>query len=322
MSLVCWRYYRRITITNSGSTALTDYQIKVSLDNTNFDFSKANSDGSDIRFTDDDGSTLINFWIESWDSSGQTATIWVKVPSISASSSKNIYMYYGNVGAINVSSFVNTFIEGDRFNRADNTVVGNTEIGGLLWTERQNAGSGVDFEIQSNALVYLGTNTYPTFCTIPFNQQNIVVDFDLYVPTTSYVGGMEIWKTAEDRYYHNYSGTVADALVIYFGDGLIETQGYSISGITSSTHYTLNTWHKISVRISGLTAAKVYVDGIKELDFTCSSASNNYISFFDYRQQNIKWDNFRVREYTNLEPTISIGAERESTNVLFFGMNF
>ncbi|MHB9019530.1 MAG: DUF2341 domain-containing protein [Minisyncoccota bacterium] len=56
---------------------------------------KARLDYGDVRFTDSDGSTLIHHWRENDKKS------WVEVPSISASSQKTIYMYYGNSSAAN-----------------------------------------------------------------------------------------------------------------------------------------------------------------------------------------------------------------------------
>ncbi len=94
-----WSYRRPIYIQENSGNTLTDYQIKVVLNSTNFDFSKAKPDGSDIRFTDSDGLTLLNYWIEKWNSTNQQAVIWIKVPLINASENKTIYMYYGNPNA-------------------------------------------------------------------------------------------------------------------------------------------------------------------------------------------------------------------------------
>ena len=58
-----WVYRRIVNITNPGSTDLTDFQVQIELDNT-FDFVHANSDGSDIRITAVDGTTLLPFWID------------------------------------------------------------------------------------------------------------------------------------------------------------------------------------------------------------------------------------------------------------------
>lgn len=105
-----WGYWREITITNSGND-LTDYQIKIELDSSNFNFGHAKSDGSDIRFYDSDRVTPLSYWIEEWDSSGEHAVIWVKVPSI-PSGSKKIYMYYGNPTATSESDVSRVFIPG------------------------------------------------------------------------------------------------------------------------------------------------------------------------------------------------------------------
>jgi LPXTG-motif cell wall-anchored protein len=90
-----WHYRNAVTVSNSGS-ALTDYQVKITLDSS-FDFTKAKSDGSDLRITASDETTLIPFWIENWNPPS-SATIWVKVPSI-PSGGTNMYLYYGNPAA-------------------------------------------------------------------------------------------------------------------------------------------------------------------------------------------------------------------------------
>jgi len=102
-----WQYRRAITIDNTAnSNVLSQYQVKITLTSSTFDFSHALSDGSDIRVTDSDGTTVIPYWIQSYDHVGQTATIWVRVPSIPASGSKALYLYYDNP---NGSSGTNPF---------------------------------------------------------------------------------------------------------------------------------------------------------------------------------------------------------------------
>ena len=102
-----WEYRRPIYITEKTGYALTNYQVKIGLNSSNFDFEKANSDGSDIRFTLSDGKTLIPYWIEKWDEDEEEAVIWVKVPELPASSTTTIYMYYGNPTASSESNLLN-----------------------------------------------------------------------------------------------------------------------------------------------------------------------------------------------------------------------
>lgn len=111
-----WGFRKEIIIDNAGNASeLTDYQVRVSLNSGNFAFSKARSDGADLRFTDSDGMTLIDYWVESYDESGQTAEIYVKVPTIPASYYATIYLYYGNPGVSSSSNGVGTFVYYDDF---------------------------------------------------------------------------------------------------------------------------------------------------------------------------------------------------------------
>ena len=105
-----WGYRRAIAIDNTGNANnLTNYQVKIELTPSNFDYSNASPTGADIRFTDTNGTTTIDYWIEEWNNAA-TSTIWVEVPSISASSTKTIYMYYGNSDASSTSSGDDTFL--------------------------------------------------------------------------------------------------------------------------------------------------------------------------------------------------------------------
>ncbi len=113
-----WNYRRTVTIDNTSGTALTDYQVKIELNTSMtypFDFLNANSDGSDLRITSDDGETEIPFWIEEWDFPTLRATIWVKVPSIPTPGGAIVYLYYGNTLATSVSDGYNTFNAYDGF---------------------------------------------------------------------------------------------------------------------------------------------------------------------------------------------------------------
>ncbi len=108
-----WSYRRTVTVANPGGLSLSNYQVMVTL-NSAFDFTKANSDGSDIRFKSEDGTSL-SYWIESWNPTGQAATLWVKIPSVPAGGI-SIYLYYGNPTAISESNGNTTFPFFDDFN--------------------------------------------------------------------------------------------------------------------------------------------------------------------------------------------------------------
>lgn len=100
-----WINRKAVTIDNTlNPNYLIGYQIQL---NVPYD-SDMIPDFSDLRFTDSDGQTLIPYWVESYVPS-ISAVVWVKVPSIPASSTETIYMYYGNPSATSESNPDNTF---------------------------------------------------------------------------------------------------------------------------------------------------------------------------------------------------------------------
>ena len=100
-----WTKRKPVTVDNTlNLEELTNYPVRV---NVQYD-SDMNTDFSDLRFTSSDEKTLIPYWIESYTAS-TSAVVWVNVPSISASSSETIYMYYGNPSASSESNPNGTF---------------------------------------------------------------------------------------------------------------------------------------------------------------------------------------------------------------------
>ena len=75
----------------------TDFPILVRLNNSNFTFAEAASDGRDIRFTTLAGAVL-PYQIEQWDVAGGAASIWVKIPTIAGNARQEIKMYWGKAG--------------------------------------------------------------------------------------------------------------------------------------------------------------------------------------------------------------------------------
>lgn len=115
-----WPYRKPIIVSNTGSTTLTGFQVKLTLtggQEGNFDFAKSlSTNGNDIRITDGDGTTLLPYWIESW--SPPSATIWVRVPSIAANTaSAMIYLYYGKSSETSFANGNTTFDFFDDFEK-------------------------------------------------------------------------------------------------------------------------------------------------------------------------------------------------------------
>jgi len=108
-----WRYRRVIIIDNTrNANTLTNYQVLIIVDTASLiNQGKMRPDCSDIRFTDSDGVTLLPYWIEDETANTPATRIWVKIPSIPASSTKTIFMYYNStVPVSSASDGASTFI--------------------------------------------------------------------------------------------------------------------------------------------------------------------------------------------------------------------
>lgn len=96
-----WGYFQTLTIdkTKVSSTDQSDFPVYIdlSLMSSGF-FIHAKSDGGDIRATSSDGSTEYPIDLVAYSNSG-TGQIWVKIPTVSASTDTSFRIYYGNASA-------------------------------------------------------------------------------------------------------------------------------------------------------------------------------------------------------------------------------
>ena len=93
-----WDYKREVTFTDfSGKGSLTNFPLLVKFDTSdNFYDGFDSVDGDDLRFTAEDGETVLNYEIEKWNTSGESF-VWVQVTNLSHNGS--IWAYWGNSGA-------------------------------------------------------------------------------------------------------------------------------------------------------------------------------------------------------------------------------
>lgn len=121
--LTGFNYRKKITI-SAETGAGTDYQVKLLIGKASgatgedFDLESHCLDTfADIRFTDNDESTELSYWIESVEDSGTSklATVWVKVADDLSTTNADIYCYYGKADATTTSDGDDTFLEFDDF---------------------------------------------------------------------------------------------------------------------------------------------------------------------------------------------------------------
>jgi hypothetical protein len=108
-----WLYRTAIRLDNrwSGAVAYTNQQVRPQFQAGHDLFARAKADGSDLRFTAADGTTLLNHFLGEYDDGDETIDVIVKVPSIAAGSITLVWCYYGNPAASSTSSYGNTCIK-------------------------------------------------------------------------------------------------------------------------------------------------------------------------------------------------------------------
>ncbi|AVB76231.1 hypothetical protein MMJJ_08210 [Methanococcus maripaludis] len=137
-------WYYEINITNPGTQDLTDFQVLVTLNPSNFNFDYS-SDGSGLSFWQ--GNTQLHYWIETWDYNDE-ARVWVKVDSLPGEITTPILLKRNQGGSYS-SDGEDTFIffddfEDGNFNDKWNIVRGDWEISTDSDLSYYNGGSGTN----------------------------------------------------------------------------------------------------------------------------------------------------------------------------------
>ena len=104
-SLNGWTSRETLQITEQSGTSLLNYQVKITV----LHQTGMQNNFADIRFTDIDGTTLLNHWLAFYQA-GVSATFWVNIPILQANSSQNIFLYFDNAAASSASDGHATFL--------------------------------------------------------------------------------------------------------------------------------------------------------------------------------------------------------------------
>jgi len=313
--LTGWSYRRPITIT--GTLNLSNYQILVQVDTASLiSAGKMRSDGGDIRFTDSDGVTLLNYWIEPGTINTANTRIWVKVPSI-PSGTKTAYVYYGNPSATSQSNGDNTFLLFDDFlgttlntSKWNVNYYANPSYGGgtasysvangelVLYAPYESYRAIIVSSVQTFGQSEIRMKVYPSaFATY----NNVYLWGAVYSIPTSGIGG-HLWDKGYawdvDDYNHHrfeyYSSSLsyANAFIdtnyhVYFAKYIPSSQ--IVEGYDTTTENTLTT------NIPN-TANKVF--------FECGTTT-----WYSNTNQYLHVDWVFVKNYASSEPSVVLGSE-------------
>jgi hypothetical protein len=302
--LTSWTYRKSITVTN----ATANYQTKVIVGynstavGENVDCnSHCQTDFDDLRFTGSDGSTLLDYWVESMNTTAAyySATVWVQND---ATPSTTIYMYYGNAGASSLTSGVNTFGTGnfDNFEWGANGDHLHSSGGNITWTD------GVGVATISTAKSYTGistdtrseinTGTILPVCSLTAGT-DYAIRMRMYKDTASAIGDYLVQGNGAKAIYLNadasenmryFDGTYKDTTLDVLSDAWSLIEVYNINW-TSGT-YTL--------AIDGATKTGLAM-------YTTASYANTVWLGNDAASTSTYVDNVIFRKWQATEPTYS-----------------
>jgi hypothetical protein len=315
-----WSKRKRVAISNPTSQAYTDIPVQLVVD---YD-ADMQSDFDDLRFTDSGGTTSISHWIEDVNVSA-SSTVWVNVPSLPASGSAIVYVYYGNGSATDGSVGTTTFAFFDDFedDNISEYTGGDTGLFQVDTSFNHNGSFGLeaDFgdegEQTTNGGIRqtgsLTTSTSPgntirffqyvdttppdddacTFFAVQAAEQNYAVCFDVFSTPDRVVLAENI-----EAYSGSAGGTVHDAESVTFSDGA---------------------WYEVVVNWVSDNDPRINVtvyDASGAVFATLTSNDSSYSSGgvgFGFWGQHGGWDFYSVRPYIASDPTYVFGAEQANS---------
>jgi hypothetical protein len=299
-----WKYRKKLTIANSGA-ALTDYQLKFTINRSSgsdsgytvYTVSKCLENYNDIRFTKSDGTTLLDYWIES--ATAASAVIWVKVDTLAASGTTDIYIHYGNSSASAVSSGANTFIFFDNFDDGDTTD----------WTKTGNI---VSFNADNTQYV---SPSYSAKFIAGSDRVTYGYAYKTISELTSLIYEVRARpaQTNKNCYPTIYKGATDNGAHFFFGlDGNINY--YDGSQHVAMASYSANTWYRVKLVIKSTTKYDIYIDDVlKVSDVNINGVVSGFdnVQFKSYSSGVFYVDNSRIRKYAATEPTITAWGSEE-----------
>jgi hypothetical protein len=261
-----WLYSKQLFLNTSPTGAdladnVMNFPILIRLRGTNFDFSTAKADGSDLRFSKANGVSLA-YEIERWDAVNREAEIWVKVDTVHGNDSTHfIEMYWGNASAIDSSSGPRVFDTSAGFSgvwhMGENGESINDATGDAF--NGENSGSTKATGIIGNSRNFTDGNSIkiPGLLKSPTN-----VTLSAWVQSDKSTGGQDIISIGDAVLIRlddiNGIGTAG----FYHNDTVVNDIQYAT--VSSGQYLTKTGWHYIVFSINTTASVQaLYIDGVQ-----------------------------------------------------------
>lgn len=295
-----WSYRSLVNISNSTGGTLSNFQVRVALDQT-FDFSRAQTNGNDLRFTAADGVTLLPYWIESWNP-GTSAILWVLVPSIPTSGT-SAFLYYGNPSAPAASNGNATFDFFDDFSYTSSGKpaldptkwsfpagqAGFSNLGGVLQYSSSTAGFGPRAIAMKNGSSFVFANgivEYTLSASADYGELGLTYRGSSPETVNSYVFYPSDWN-------------LQDTWLLYAMEGGVATP------IQQGGSFLVGPQYKVKAAISG-TSHSFSINGTSAVTAMDTNFSSGTLGLLAWGNTTDQVRTFRVRKYASSEPQTTV----------------
>ena len=301
-------YRKRVRVVNSDASNYASTAVKI---NVTYD-SNMQSDFDDLRFTANDGTTTIPYWIERYTASTD-AVVWVRVPNIAASSIATVFMYYGSSTAPNSSSGSTTFAVFDDFE--DNNITEYAGDTGIFQTDTTPVYGGTYALEALNKSARATDGIFRTALTV---SQGQIIRWMQYIDTVAGSGdeactlfGVQSPGTNNNNYAVCLEQFGTDRIAISENVSDNDVSGTVLSSTTVS--YTTG-WYEVEVDWQTNNTMKAYLRtaaGALVASTTATDASYTTGGMgFTFWFQNGSWDSFTARARAMIAPTVYFGDEQ------------
>jgi len=288
-----------ITVQEQSGSDLTDYAVLATITDPWF-FEKV-SDPTQLEILASDKSTLLSFWIETFDPANYIAKIWVKIPYIRAYGTYKAYLNVNPNRTVPLSDPKSTFIYFDQGNE-----VSEWDVNG---TAGENDTEGLpppSYYAESVAGDYLDRLAIDPSQIQP----GILITFNVM---TTGLGNFFFLCDANGA----GQGYRIDSRAGYYSGFLTTTSWTSWSFVSGTFTAKANTWYKFGIIVRGTSATLLYEESENTSPTKPSNVEGTYnininggyiglvgdnlgTGYYTY------WDNIVIRKYVDPEPDVKV----------------
>ena len=248
------------------------------------------ADFGDVRFTGGDGTTLLDYWIES-KFDGDHAIFWVKIQD-NLGSAQTIYIYYGKSDATTTSNGDNTFLFFDDFTTS------------IDWTNKWQSTGQTKYSVESGKLKFLTPD--PMISSKLLNSKNAFNGFAAECLIRQSVASCESYFDFEPNVASYTLGTSGDQAIFYLDSSQLRAYVGGSGAIVSETP-DINAYYKVVYLCpsSGNAVLTIYKNEAQKVQMSATPSQRTvHVSFLSWMPGGIGYaDDVFVHKYVSPGPS-------------------